>query len=329
MFVKLLVRILLGYVRIEVEGYYIERFINICTNNKILIWNLKREKGVKLYLNIGINDFKKISQVARKTNCKVRILRKRGIPFFLNRYKKRKIFVLFLILIVLSIFVSSKYVWSVKISVKDDLKLENIEEDIEALGITKGVKKDKIDTDKVINELRLKRNDIAWVGIDIEGTNIKINIVKADKAPNIIDNSDYCNIVASKAGIIKKIIAQNGTAIVKVGDQVQKGDILIAGYMEGKYTDTRYVHSLGEVEAIVSYQKSKEIKFFNQEENRNYTLEEAIEIGKNELTLDTKKEFGEKEIFDTRIDTEEHEDGVIVKIIYDVLESIGEEQTMQ
>ena len=329
MFVKLLVRIFLGYVRIEVEGYYIERFINICTNNKILIWNLKREKGVKLYLNIGINDFKKISQVARKTNCKVRILRKRGIPFLLNRYKKRKIFVLFLILIVLSIFVSSKYVWSVKISVKDDLKLENIEEDIEALGITKGVKKDKIDTDKVINELRLKRDDIAWVGIDIEGTNVKVNIVKADKAPNIIDNSDYCNIVASKAGIIKKIIAQNGTAIVKVGDQVQKGDILIAGYMEGKYTDTRYVHSLGEVEAIVSYQKSKEIKFFNQEENRNYTLEEAIEIGKNELTLDTKKEFGEKEIFDTRIDTEEHEDGVIVKIIYDVLESIGEEQKIE
>lgn len=329
MFVKLLVRILLGYVRIEVEGYYIERFINICTNNKILIWNLKREKGVKLYLNIGINDFKKISQVARKTNCKVRILRKRGIPFFLNRYKKRKIFVLFLILIVLSIFVSSKYVWSVKISVKDDLKLENIEEDIEALGITKGVKKDKIDTDKVINELRLKRDDIAWVGIDIEGTNVKVNIVKADEAPNIIDNSDYCNIVASKAGIIKKIIAQNGTAIVKVGDQVQKGDILIAGYMEGKYTDTRYVHSLGEVEAIVSYQKSKEIKFFNQEENRNYTLGEAIEIGKNELTLDTKKEFGEKEIFDTRIDTEEHDDGVIVKIIYDVLESIGEEQKIE
>lgn len=167
------------------------------------------------------------------------------------------------------------------------------------------------------------------MGIDIEGTNVKVNIVKADKAPNIIDNSDYCNIVASKAGIIKKIIAQNGTAIVKVGDQVQKGDILIAGYMEGKYTDTRYVHSLGEVEAIVSYQKSKEIKFFNQEENRNYTLGEAIEIGKNELTLDTKKEFGEKEIFDTRIDTEEHDDGVIVKIIYDVLESIGEEQKIE
>ena len=240
MFIKLLARLLFGYVRIEVEGYYIERFINICTNNKILIWNLKREKGVKLYLNIGINDFRKLSTIARKTNCKIKILRKKGIPFLLNRYKKRKIFAIFLILVMLIIFISSKYIWNVNISVKDDLQLENIEEDIKLLGISKGVKKDEIDTDKVINELRLKRDDIAWVGIDIEGTTVKINIVKADKAPNIVNNSDYCNIVASKSGVIQKIIAQNGTAVVKVGDTVQKGDILIAGYMEGKYTDIRY-----------------------------------------------------------------------------------------
>ena len=89
MFIKLLARLLFGYVRIEVEGYYIERFINICTNNKILIWNLKREKGVKLYLNIGINDFRKLSTIAMKTNCKIKILRKKGIPFLLNRYKKK------------------------------------------------------------------------------------------------------------------------------------------------------------------------------------------------------------------------------------------------
>ena len=54
MLIKILLRYILGYVRITVEGYYIERFINICTTNKILIWNLKREKGVKLHLNIGI-----------------------------------------------------------------------------------------------------------------------------------------------------------------------------------------------------------------------------------------------------------------------------------
>ena len=329
MYIRLLIRLLLGYVRIEVEGYYIERFINICTNNKILIWNLKREKGVKLYLNIGIGDFKKISGVVRKTNCKVKILNKRGIPFLLNRYKKRKIFAIFLILILVSIFISSKYIWSVDILVKDNLKLENIEEDIENLGISIGVKKDKIDTDKVINELRLKRDDLAWGGIDIEGTNIKINIVKADEAPNIINNSDYCNIVASKSGVIQKLVAQNGTAIVNIGDTVQKGDVLIAGYMEGKYTDTRYVHSLGEVEAIVSYQQSKEIKF-KQNDNKIYSLDEAVKAGTDEITSEFEDKIIDKNrILNKKVNVDKHEDGVVVSIVYEILENIGEEQKIE
>lgn len=261
MYIKLLMRLIFGYLRIEVEGYYIERFINICTNNKILIWNLKREKGVKLFLNIGIKDFKNIKEICKKTNCKAKILKKKGIPFLIHRYKKRKIFGIFLILMLIAIFISSKYIWNIDINVKDDLILENIEGDIENLGIKKGVRKDKIDKNRIINELRLKRNDIAWVGIDIEGTTAKIDIAKADESPNIIDNSKSCDIVASKAGTITKITAQNGTAVVNVGDNVNKGDVLIAGYMEGKYTDTRMVHSLGEVEAIVSYQMSKELKF--------------------------------------------------------------------
>ena len=99
MFIKILLNYILGYVRITVEGYYIERFINICRNNKIIIWNLKRDKSVRLNLNIGIKDFKKIKKIAKKTKCKVKIIKKKGLPFLFNRYKKRKIFVIFLFII--------------------------------------------------------------------------------------------------------------------------------------------------------------------------------------------------------------------------------------
>ena len=303
MYIKLLIRLIVGYVRIEVEGYYIERFINICTNKKILIWNLKREKGVKLYLSIGINDFKKLSAIARKTNCKVKILRKRGVPFLLNRYKKRKLFAIFLILILALIFTSSRYVWNVDISIKDNLELENISKDIENLGITRGIPKNRIDTEKVINELRLQRDDIAWVGIDIVGTSVKINIVKADKSPDIIKNTDYCNIVAKKAGTIQKITAQNGTAVVNVGDTVQKGDILIAGYMEGKYTDTRYVHSLGEVDAIILYEKSKEVRFNQDIYHYTGNEENKYEISFNTWKIKLYKNFSKFNLYE--ITTEE------------------------
>ena len=91
MFIKILLSYLIGYITITVEGYYIERFINICRNKKIPIWNLRREKNVRLTLNIGINDFKEITRIGKKTKCKVKIVRKRGLPFIFNKYKKRKI----------------------------------------------------------------------------------------------------------------------------------------------------------------------------------------------------------------------------------------------
>ena len=299
MYIGILLRLIFGYVRIEVEGYYIERFINICQNKKILIWNLKRQKGVKLFLNIGIKDFKKLKNIARKTNCKIKISKKKGIPFILHRYKKRKIFAIFLIIIAFAIYTSSKYVWNIEVQVEDNLQIEQIEEDLADLGLRKGVRKSKIETDKLINELRLKRNDISWIGIDLKGTNVIVKAVKADEKPDLLDNSDYCNIVASKSGVITKIIAQNGTAVVNVGDEVNEGDVLIAGYMEGKYTDKRYVHSLGVVQAKIKYQKSEKF-YLNQENLRNTGNEEKkFQIKFNNFQINFYKTLSKFKIYDT------------------------------
>ena len=299
MYIGILLRLIFGYVRIEVEGYYIERFINICQNKKILIWNLKRQKGVKLFLNIGIKDFKKLKNIARKTNCKIKISKKKGIPFILHRYKKRKIFAIFLIIIAFAIYTSSKYVWNIEVQVEDNLQIEQIEEDLADLGLRKGVRKSKIETDKLINELRLKRNDISWIGIDLKGTNVIVKAVKSDEKPDLLDNSDYCNIVASKSGVITKIIAQNGTAVVNVGDEVNEGDVLIAGYMEGKYTDKRYVHSLGVVQAKIKYQKSEKF-YLNQENLRNTGNEEKkFQIKFNNFQINFYKTLSKFKIYDT------------------------------
>ena len=311
MYIGILIRLLLGYVRVEIEGYYIERFINICQNKSILIWNLKREKGIKLFFNIGIKDFKKLKNIARKTNCKIKIKKKKGIPFLLHKYKKRKIFAIFLILIAISIYSSSKYVWNVEVQMVKNAQIEQIkqneqiqiiqkiEQDLADLGLKKGAKKSKIETDKIINEIRLKRNDISWMGIDLKGTNAIIKIVKADEKPALLDNSDYCNIVASKSGVITKIIAQNGTALVKPGDNVNEGDVLIAGYMEGKYTDKRYVHSLGEVQAKITFKKSEKI-YLNQEILKETgEKEKKYKIKFNNFQINFYKTLSKFKIYDT------------------------------
>ena len=222
MIIKILFKFLVGYIRVSIEGYYVERFINICTNNKILIWNLKKDEGIKLYFNTGIHEFRELVQIAKKTQCKIKIEKKRGVPFLLNRYRKRKIFALLLLMVFIVIQISSTYIWNIDICIEDNKVLENIEDDISKSGLIIGRKKSKIDTKEIINNIRLNRDDISWIGIEIKGTNAVVKIVEADKKPEIIPEEEYCNIVATKDGIIVKVSAVNGTPLVKEGTTIKK-----------------------------------------------------------------------------------------------------------
>ena len=221
MFVKIILNYIIGYVNIVVEGYYIERFINICKSKNIFFWNMKREKSSILHANVGIKEFKQLKTIAKKLKCRIKIEEKKGLPFIFNKYKKRKIFFLLLIMVVVLLGGCSSYVWNVEITGLEKLAYEEIYSDLEECGLKTGVSKNKIDTKKIINNIRLKRDDIAWIGISITGTNAKVEIVEAKEKPEIVDESDFCNIISDKECMITKINVQNGTAIAKVGDIVK------------------------------------------------------------------------------------------------------------
>ena len=303
MFIKIILSYLLGYVRVSVEGYYIERFINICKSKKIIIWNLKRNKDIQLYANVRIGEFKNICRIARKTKCKVKIKNKRGLPFLIHRYKKRKVFIALLIIIALLIGLSSNFVWNVDIIEENNAEIENISQDIEEAGLKIGMLKSKINTKEVINQIRLKRSDIAWMGIELKGTNAIVKLVKAEEKPDIIDENEYCNIISNKNGIITKINAQAGTINVKVGDVVKEGDTLINGWMEGKYTGVRYVHAKGEIEAKVWYTKNIKIPYKAMEQRETGNVENKYSLKINNFIINFSKRLSKFKIYDT-IDTE-------------------------
>lgn len=303
MFLKILFSYLLGYLKISVEGYYIERFINICKTNNITIWNLKRSENIELELNVRISEFKQICKIAKQTMCKVKIKGKKGFPFLLHKYKKRKIFVFFLLIMIILITLSSNFVWNVEIKEENGQQLENIEEDIKNAGLETGKLKNNINMKEIINKIRLERKDIAWIGIELKGTNAIVKIVKADEKPEIVEQDEYCNIVSNKSGIITKISAQNGTANVKVGDTVKEGDILINGWLEGKFTGIRYVHAKGEIEAKVWYTKSKKINYNLTQTQETGNIENKYSIKINNFRINFLKKLSKFEIYDT-IETE-------------------------
>lgn len=287
MFVQPILNYFTGYVKIKVEGLFLERFINICVSKKILLMDIKREKSTIMYANVRIADYKKLKQVARKTKSKIKIQRKKGLPFTIKKYRKRKIFGILFVVILALLIVSSNYIWNIEISGNVKITNQEILQSLEESGLKVGLSKNDIDINAVISKIRLDREDIAWIGITVKGTNAIVKIKEAAKAPEVIDENKFCNIVANKTGMITKINVQNGTANVKVGDIVEEGDILVNGYLEGKYTGTRYVHGAATVEAKIWYTK-KEKAMLKQQipvQTGNEEKKYSIKFKKNQINL--------------------------------------------
>lgn len=300
MLLKLIINYILGYLTINVEGYFIERFINMCRNKNILLWNIKRKNSSFIICKIGIKEFKKIRDIARKTKCKITITSKKGIPFIFEKYKKRKIFLLMMCIISGLLFVLSQFVWNIEVKITGDtLNEDEIINSLNENGLYIGEKKSSIDVKEIINNVRLKREDISWIGIEIKGTNAIVEVVEAEEKPEVVDENDYCSIVSDKPGKILKVIANNGTAMVKPGDIVKEGSLLIAGWIEGKYTGTRFIRADGKIDALVWYTETGSVKLNEKKIEKTGNTEKKYALNINNFRINLYKKLSNFEKYDT------------------------------
>lgn len=299
MYVKIFLNYILGYLNIEIEGYFVEKFINTCIAKNIFLWNIKRTKSTLVYCNIGINNFKKVRKIAKNSKCKIKIKNKKGLPFIFNKYKKRKIFFIFLFVLTVSIISLSNFVWNIDVTGNVNISKEEIVKSLEQEGLKVGKLKGKINTKQIISKMRLERNDLAWIGIELKGTNAIVKIVEADKKPDIINEEEYCNIVATKPGIIVKVNALNGTPLVKEGDTIKEGTILVGGWLEGKYTGIRYVHANGDVKAKVWYSQKEKIELKQVKNKQTGNKENRYSVKINNFQINFYKTLSKFKKYDT------------------------------
>lgn len=105
---------LLGYLTVHISGRSPERFINLCSNRRIYIWNIIRENE-NYKFNLTVKNYKKLMPIFRKTKLIPKIEKKHGLPFFINRYKKRKGFFLGLIICIILVYIMSLYIWDIEV----------------------------------------------------------------------------------------------------------------------------------------------------------------------------------------------------------------------
>lgn len=240
-----LYRFFCGILEVEFFGIYPEKIINLCAKNRIAVWNV-HYGNEKIRLFITVKDFKRLPKILKRSGLRLHILNKTGFPFFINRYKRRfGIFAGIVIFFAVLQFMSG-FIWIIEVEGNKTVTDREILAICKDLGIKIGVKRNGIDTKNTPQDLLLKTDKLSWGSFNIEGCKLTVNVTEI--VPKTEDNTVATNLKAAKDGIIEKIDVTSGNPVVKVGDIVKKGDLLVSGITE-TMRDTKFVHSIGTVTA--------------------------------------------------------------------------------
>ncbi len=294
-------RLFCGYLYVRVIAEKPEKILNICAAKGITIWRVSL-KNNKLYFKIGIRSFKRLRLFKRNISGKIHITKKIGLPFFAAKNRKRYGMAVGVFLFIAIIQFMSGFVWNICISGNTLLKSEDIVNTLEEIGIFEGARISDIDPSIKRNELLLKQEGISWAAINIEGTKVTIDVVETKAMPQKDDAPS--NLKAKNEGIIKKIEVISGTTKIKVGDAVEKGQLLVAGVNEYSDMTADMVRARGKIYAEVVHnvtvsQPLTVTEYLKTGEKRNLS---AIKIFGVELPLFFGKVEGSYEVSEYKKD---------------------------
>lgn len=218
-----------GYYTVVVEGLDTESFLNYLIRNKIYVYNVNRIEETKIQFNIDRENFKKLKKIHRSSKFNIKVKRQTGIPFIARRIYTYRGMVICAIISFIILMSTSQFVTDVYITAPEGIDKTALKKELYIQGVKPGVYKKSIDRKVVRDNIMSKFNEIAYVSINVKGTNIFVNITKKEESQNSEENSNYCNIIAEKDGIIEKVVPRSGEAVVEEGDIVKKGDVLVNG----------------------------------------------------------------------------------------------------
>lgn len=302
MYIKL-IRWLKGYIKLNIEGTYKDRFINICTKNNVNMWGMNSyEKNITTYMLY--NDYKNTRKYIDKTDVSIEIIEKIGLPFLCKAYKKRYGFMLGIALFFFLIYSFTSYIWDINVIGESIYTKEEIVKNVRDNYVDIGTPIEDINCEELEKILRVEYDKVAWISCELKGTQLNIEITETIEQDTIKVSNNPCNIIAAKDGVVTKIVTRNGKTIKTIGEEVKKGDVIITGVINiyndyDELIETNYVPSDGDVYAIVEneYYDEFDLEYYDKVYTGNET--KGYSIFFMNKSYETKKANVEYELYDT------------------------------
>ena len=284
-----------GTVTIAVFGEEIQRFFNICRANELFLRDIQTENGQTVF-SMNAAEVKKLKPILKKTHTKIRILKKTGLPFLRLKLRKKRSFTVGVILAGLMLYSLTFFIWNITVEGNYSYTAGEITDFLNSMQVTGGILKANVDCDAIEKAIRNQYNDITWVCAELNGTRLIIHIKENYDTQIPKEEADPYHLTAKRDAVVTSILTRSGTPLVKQGDTVKAGDILVSGIVSvyddnGEPMDHLLVNADADIYGETTYTYHKEIPLAYRE--KEYTGNQIVNyycmIDQGRLLLQTQK----------------------------------------
>ncbi len=207
----------------------------------------------------------KLQKLCAAEGIEIKLSSPLGLPAFFYRYRKRAGLMLGTLLSIGLMLFSQKFVWDIRVTGNTSMSESEVLAELEACGFGVGSYIPGFRAGELENRVLISSDKISWIAVYLDGTVATVQVVEHAPKPPEEDLSKPANLVAAFDGQIEMVQLYRGDCVVKVGQAVKKGDLLVSGIYDSQTQGFRYTRAAGMVLARTEQHLTVEIPLVYEE----------------------------------------------------------------
>ena len=235
--------------RFTAEGLNLERLIRQAGEVDIPLTALRR-RGRRIRGVAAEDDLPRLQQLADQGGWRLTVGGRVGAGRALDMLRRRAALAVLCLAAAAGLVAAAQLMWRVEL-LDAGVYEADIRQYLEGQGVRPVCWKSAVDPSALRDALEWRYPQVAWVETGWRGTTLQIHVVAGTPAGEAVSIDGSGDVVASRDGIIDRVMTVAGTPQVKPGDLVKAGQVLIAGEERASGGETRPVAARGTVMARV------------------------------------------------------------------------------
>ncbi len=276
-----------GSVLLQCESPAQERVLNLCGVYGIPFWGVTWQTAERFTLYTTRQGAAALEEAAAECGAVLTRLEERGAAEAARRLRRRYVLWGAAALMVVLFWYGSTFIWDFQVTGNETVPTEKILRALEQNGVTIGTRSLSFDQEELRNHVLLELRDISWLSVNIKGCTAHVQVVERKRPPEIADSGELSNVVAARDGLVERVEALDGQALVMAGSTVTKGQLLISGVADSRSGGVRFMSGRGRVYARTWYELSVQVPLCVEEkyQTARSVKRAALDLGKQRINL--------------------------------------------